>query len=152
MDSLGQIFDGVADFSDGPKPCEITGSGTISLKSYQGKYLSAVGNGGLEWNRDWEREWEQFRVEHHGEDKIALKSYHGMYLSVKDGGETVRCDEREALKSAIWRVEAAGAGIALKSCFGKYLRPNKDGSVAAIRGEVTKEETFTVNWINKEKK
>jgi hypothetical protein len=108
-------------------------SGLISLKSYKGKYLSACPDGKIDWDRDWDREWKQFTVEFHGEGKVTLKSCHVMYLSAKkEVGGTVRCDEREALAYTLWTVEAAGTGIALKSCFGKYLHPKKDGRVTAI--------------------
>jgi hypothetical protein len=53
----------------------------------------------------------------------------------------------------IWAVQESGdTGIALKSCFGKYLHPKKTGEVTATHNEFTEKETFTVVWINKEEK
>jgi hypothetical protein len=144
-------FDGIADFLKGLLSNKI--SGPISLKSYLNKYLSAWPEGNVDWNREWDRDWEQFKVEPRGGDKIALKSCHGMYLSAKeDIGGTVRCDQREARENEIWTLEAANGGIALKSSFGKYLHPKKDGKVTATHDAVTEKETFAVTDHGKEGK
>jgi hypothetical protein len=49
-------------------------------------------------------------------------------------------------------LEAANAGIALKSSFGKYLHPKKDGMVTATHDAVTEKETFAVTDHGKEGK
>jgi hypothetical protein len=54
------------------------------------------------------------------------------------------CDKREAGENEAWTAERAGSGIALKSRFGKYLHPEKDGRVTATRDNAAGEETFAV--------
>ncbi|MDR2601680.1 MAG: DUF569 domain-containing protein [Spirochaetaceae bacterium] len=133
---------------------EISGSWSVSLESYKGKYLSASTEGDAKWDQDQAGENEWFKIEPKGDYKIALKSRHLMYLSAKaDKDRTVRCDEHEAGASEIWTVDDTGdSGITLKSCLGKYLRQKKEGEVAAKHNDVTDKETFTVAWKNKEEK
>jgi hypothetical protein len=114
------------------------------MKSYQDKYLSAWAEGRLDWERDWDQSWEQFKLEPMDGDTVAFKSCHGLYISVKGDG-TVMCDQHTAGENEAWMVEWAGSGIAIKSRFGKYLHPEKDGRrVKATRDVVTKEEIFTL--------
>jgi putative lipoic acid-binding regulatory protein len=140
----GNSGGGIANFLQKLQSGEI--SGTISLKSYKGNYLSVMPKeGDVSWDQNQIGETEQFKVEPQGGNNAALKSSQGLYLSAKDEiGGTVRCDQAEVLKSAIWAVEEAGDGIALKSCFGKYLHPKKNGEVTATHDAVTEKETFTV--------
>jgi hypothetical protein len=133
---------------------EISGSWFVSLKSYQDKYLSASLAGDAKWDQHQAGENERFKIEPKGAYKIALKSRQDMYLSATAGiGGTVRCNKTKVDDSTIWTVcESGEAGIALKSYFGKYLHPKKNGKVTATHNTVTEKETFTVAWTNKEEK
>jgi hypothetical protein len=75
--------------------------------------------------------------------RISLKSCQGLCLSVKGDG-TALCDQRTAGENEVWTVGPDGGGIALKSRFWNYLRPEPNGRLTASGNVVTKKETFTV--------
>ena len=104
--------------------------GTVSLRSFHGKYLSAQPDGRAEWNRDHASTWEYFQVEQRQNGKIALKGAHGMYVSAQPDG-SVQINRREAPPGG-WEeftVEDRGNNVVcLKSCHGKYLSAQQNGT------------------------
>ena len=112
--------------------------GTVSLRSVHGKYLSAQPDGRAEWNREVASDWEYFQVEQRHNGKIALKGAHGMYVSAQPDG-SVQINRREAPPGG-WEeftvethfIQPVGRGgydvVCLKSCHGKYLSAQQDGT------------------------
>ena len=110
----------------------------VSLRSIHGKYLSAQPDGRAEWNRDHASTWEYFHLEERQGGKIALRSAHGMYVSAQPDG-SVQIN-RGAAPPGGWEeftiqtrsIQPVGQGgynvVCLKSCHGKYLSAQQDGT------------------------
>ncbi len=105
-------------------------SGTVSLRSVHGKFLSAQPDGRAEWNRPVASAWEYFHVEERPGGKITLRGAHGMYVSAQPDG-SVQINRRSAPPNG-WEefsVEHRGNNVVcLKSCHGKYLSAQQDGT------------------------
>ena len=118
-------------------PSSIGGlQGEISLKGVHGKYLSATPEGRVLWNTDVAHVGEYFRVEQRQNGKIALRSAFDMYVSAQPDG-SVEINRREAYAWEEFTVEyrsereeffRSNDVVYLKSCHGKYLSAQKDGT------------------------
>jgi len=125
----------------------------VSIKTINGKYLSAENGGGgeLTANRDKIGEWETFQVIDLGEGYIALKGYNGDYVSVSKGGESVYVNSNDVDKWEKFKIiKLNNNKIALKTYNMHYLCAENGGGgkVVADRKEVREWETFELIEIN----
>ena len=101
----------------------------IALKGVHGKYLSAQPDGRAEWNRDIANEWEYF----HLEKRQGARSHSRAHTACTFQHRPMACKSTaEAAPPGGWEeftVEDRGNNVVcLKSCHGKYLSAQQDGT------------------------
>jgi len=117
---------------------------SISLKSWQGKYMVAEPNGDANANRIHNLAWEKWLVVAMPGGKIALKGAHGKFLVAESNGAA----NANRLVASTWEsfqaIPRGGNKFAFKSHHNKYLVAEPDGKLNANRNKALAWEEFQV--------
>ncbi|MBB6214506.1 hypothetical protein HNQ80_000586 [Anaerosolibacter carboniphilus] len=120
---------------------------TVSIKTFNGKYLCAENGGGSELtaNRNKVGEWEIFQMVDLGKGYIALKGCNGDYVSVSKDGKNVYVDSDEIGQREIFQlINLDNNKIAFKTYNKNYMcaEDGGGGKVVADRKKIGDWETF----------
>ena len=130
--------------------CAVGSNCTISLKTFQNKFIVAEDDGTANANGEYGDLGTTFVVTFIDEDKVQLKGNQGKYLVAENDG-TVNANRDQAVSAATWTVESGSngnIGLAFKSTYGKYLVAEDNGKLNANRDVPGPFETFKVVYGN----
>jgi len=116
------------------------GQGTsVSIKSSQGKYISANHNGRVRGDQFERNEDALFEIHFIDSLTVAFRSYHGKWLCVEPSGYIVCDREYRGSWEAFTLVPTSFGKFAFKTTHGKFLSVLNDGYFSAIQ-------TFVGDW------